>query len=81
MNALNNLRKKRTSLTVREDELFAERVGSYPCLCIRFAVHVLNCCKVRTLLTFFAYFLYPKSFRFFEDKDFLFFNIKSIKTK
>ena len=32
MSALNSLRKKRTSLTLGEDELFAERVRSYPCL-------------------------------------------------
>ena len=33
MSALNNFRKKRTSLTLREDELLAERVGSHPYLC------------------------------------------------
>ena len=32
MNALNNLKKKRTSLTLGEDELIAERVRSYPYL-------------------------------------------------
>ena len=32
MSTLNNLRKKRTSLTLGEDELLAERVGSYPYL-------------------------------------------------
>ena len=31
MFALNNLRKNATSLTLGEDELFAERVRSYPC--------------------------------------------------
>ena len=31
MSALNNLRKKGTSLTLGEDELLAERVRSYPC--------------------------------------------------
>ena len=30
MSALNNLRKKGTSLTLGEDELLAETVGSYP---------------------------------------------------
>ena len=29
MSALNNLRKNGTSLTLREDELLAERVGNY----------------------------------------------------
>ena len=33
MSALNNFRKKRTSITLREDELLAERVGSHPYLC------------------------------------------------
>ena len=32
MNTLNNLRKKRTSLTLGEDELLAERLRCYPCL-------------------------------------------------
>ena len=32
MSALNNLRKKGTSLTLGEDELLAKRVRSYPCL-------------------------------------------------
>ena len=32
MSALNNLRKKGTSLTLGEDELLAKRVSSYPCL-------------------------------------------------
>ena len=32
MRALNNLRKKRTSLTLGEDELLAEKVRSYPCI-------------------------------------------------
>ena len=32
MNALNNLRKKDTSLTLGEDEILAEKVGSYPYL-------------------------------------------------
>ena len=32
INALNNLRKKGTSLTLKEDELLAEQVSSYPCL-------------------------------------------------
>ena len=31
-NALNNLRKKETSLTPREGELLAERLGSFPYL-------------------------------------------------
>ena len=31
MFALNNLGEKRTSLTLRDYELFAESVGSYPC--------------------------------------------------
>ena len=31
MFALNNLRKKGTSLPLRDDELFAERVRSYLC--------------------------------------------------
>ena len=33
MSPLNNFRKKRTSITLREDELLAERVGSHPYLC------------------------------------------------
>ena len=33
MSALNSLRKKGTSLTLGEDELPAERVRSYLCLC------------------------------------------------
>ena len=32
INALNNLRKKGTSLTLKEDELLAEEASSYPCL-------------------------------------------------
>ena len=32
MGALNNLRKKGTSLTLEEHELLAERVRSYPCV-------------------------------------------------
>ena len=32
MSLLNDLRKKETSLTLGEDELLAERVGSYPYL-------------------------------------------------
>ena len=34
--ALNNLRKKGTSLILREDELLAERVGNYPYLYDKF---------------------------------------------
>ena len=30
MSVLNNLRRKENSLTLREDEFFAERVGCYP---------------------------------------------------
>ena len=33
LKGLNNLRKKGTSLTLGENELLAERVRSYPCLC------------------------------------------------
>ena len=32
MSALNNLRKNGTSLTLGDDELLVERVGSYPYL-------------------------------------------------
>ena len=47
----------------------------------RFAVHVLNCCKVCPLL-FFWIFPLTKIFQgFFEGKDFFFFNMKSMKTK
>ena len=52
MSALSFLRKKGTSITLGDYQLLAERVRSYPYLCIRFGVQALNCFKIRTLFSF-----------------------------